>query len=77
MSMALRTFSRRACSLPRQATREKRLSDDQDAQGMYISPFDQIRQQDAEGNEYWSARALAETLGYTRWQKSDLSLTAL
>lgn len=33
------------------------------------SPFDAIRQEDADGNEWWSARALASILGYPRWQK--------
>lgn len=38
------------------------MSDDQG--NAAVSPFDAIRQEDAEGNEWWSARALAETLGY-------------
>lgn len=29
-----------------------------------VSPFDAIKQEDADGSSYWSARALAETLGY-------------
>ena len=31
------------------------------------SPFDAIRQIDADGAEFWSARALAAALGYTKW----------
>lgn len=34
------------------------------AQGPQTSPFDAIRHEDAEGNEWWSARELAEALGY-------------
>jgi DNA-damage-inducible protein D len=34
------------------------------AQGPQSSPFDAIRHEDAEGNEWWSARELAEALGY-------------
>ena len=30
-----------------------------------ISPFEQIRQLAEDGSEYWSARDLAEVLGYT------------
>lgn len=33
------------------------------------SPFDKIRQVDADGNEYWSARDLMPLLGYIAWQK--------
>ncbi|HEU0026930.1 MAG TPA: DNA damage-inducible protein D [Ktedonobacterales bacterium] len=35
------------------------------AQDPQTSPFDAIRHEDAEGNEWWSARELAEALGYT------------
>lgn len=41
---------------------------DEDRTGA-VSPFDAIRQEDADGNEWWSARALASILGYPRWQK--------
>ena len=33
-------------------------------QGQPVSTFDTIRREDAEGNEWWSARELAEALGY-------------
>lgn len=33
------------------------------------SPFDQIRHETEDGNEYWSARELARTLGYTEFGK--------
>jgi DNA-damage-inducible protein D len=33
-----------------------------------VSPFDAIRHADERG-EYWSARELAQLLGYTRWQQ--------
>jgi DNA-damage-inducible protein D len=39
------------------------------AQGPQTSPFDAIRHEDAEGNEWWSARELATILDYPRWQK--------
>ncbi len=32
-----------------------------------LSPFDSIRHETEEGNEYWSARELALVLGYRRW----------
>lgn len=31
----------------------------------YVSPFDQIRHTDEDGNEYWMARELAPLMGYT------------
>ena len=34
-----------------------------------LSPFDQIRHETANGGEFWSARELAEVLGYARWDK--------
>ena len=34
-----------------------------------VSPFARIRHEDEQGGEYWSARDLAEVLGYPRWQK--------
>lgn len=36
-----------------------------------VSPFDAIRQVDACGCEYWSARDLQELLGYVKWQKFE------
>jgi hypothetical protein len=33
------------------------------------SPFDVIRQLDAQGNEFWSARDLQFVLNYAKWQK--------
>ncbi len=38
-------------------------------QGQPVSPFDAIRREDADGNEWWSARELATILDYPRWQK--------
>jgi DNA-damage-inducible protein D len=35
----------------------------------HVSPFARIRHEDERGGEYWSARELAEVLGYPRWQK--------
>ena len=35
----------------------------------HVSPFEAIRREDADGNEYWSARDLAKVLGYVRWDK--------
>jgi hypothetical protein len=35
------------------------------------SPFDQIRQVDADGNEYWLARQLQPLLGYTQWRRFE------
>lgn len=32
------------------------------------SPFDTIRREDEQGNEYWSARELYKILGYTEWR---------
>jgi DNA-damage-inducible protein D len=34
----------------------------------HISPFDAIRHEDENGNEYWSARELYKILGYTEWR---------
>lgn len=34
----------------------------------YTSPFEQIRHESDEGNEYWSARELAKLLGYVQWR---------
>lgn len=33
----------------------------------HVSPFDAIRHEDSDGNEYWSACQLAETLEYAKW----------
>jgi hypothetical protein len=35
------------------------------------SPFDQIRQVDEEGAEYWVARQLQPLLGYTQWRRFE------
>jgi DNA-damage-inducible protein D len=35
---------------------------------MHVSPFEQIRQLDDQGNEFWSARDLADVLGYVQWR---------
>jgi DNA-damage-inducible protein D len=34
----------------------------------YTSPFEQIRHESDEGNEFWSARELAKLLGYVQWR---------
>ena len=34
-----------------------------------ISPFEQIRHENMDGSEYWSARDLYKLLGYDSWQK--------
>jgi DNA-damage-inducible protein D len=36
---------------------------------VHVSLFEQIRQQDDQGNEFWSARDLADVLGYTEYGK--------
>ena len=36
---------------------------------MAINPFEKVRQTDAAGNEYWSARDLQHLLDYSTWQK--------
>lgn len=38
-----------------------------------ISPFERIRQSE-DTREFWSARALAEVLGYTRWENFDQAI---
>ncbi len=35
----------------------------------HVSPFDAIRHENEQGNEYWSARELAKLLGYTQYNK--------
>jgi len=35
---------------------------------LHTSPFDAIRRVDEDGNEYWSARALAKVLGYDNYR---------
>lgn len=35
------------------------------------SPFDQIRQVDTQGNEFWSARDLMEAMDYAEWRKFE------
>ena len=32
-----------------------------------VSPFETIRHEDEQGNEYWSARELSKLLGYSKW----------
>ena len=34
----------------------------------HTSPFDSIRHEDEDGNEYWSARELYKILGYSEWR---------
>ncbi len=40
-----------------------------------VSPFEQIRRQNEEGDEYWSARDLARLLGYTEYNKFKNAIT--
>lgn len=35
----------------------------------HASPFEAIRKENEDGNEYWSARELYKLLGYSRWEK--------
>ncbi|NJO62222.1 MAG: DNA-damage-inducible protein [Richelia sp. RM2_1_2] len=39
--------------------------------GLGENPFEQIRQVDADGNEYWLARQLRPLLGYTQWRRFE------
>lgn len=38
------------------------------------SPFDQIKQNDENGNELWSARDLSKLMGYSSWQRFETPL---
>ena len=44
-------------------------SDDIETGVPNVSPFEAIRKEDEDGNEYWSARELARILGYTEYSK--------
>lgn len=46
---------------------------DQSSAPSHISPFERIRQVDGE-REYWSARDLANTLGYTQWRNFEQAI---
>ncbi len=50
------------------ATTQRQLQPAQPSQSQYKSPFEAIRQENDEGNEYWSARDLAPLLSYTNWR---------
>ncbi len=39
-----------------------------------VSPFDQIKQVDDEGNEFWSARDMAKILGYSEYGRFQNTL---
>ena len=39
--------------------------------GQHSSPFDSIKQVREDGTEFWSARDLAPTMGYEKWQNFD------
>ncbi|HVB62757.1 MAG TPA: DNA damage-inducible protein D [Ktedonobacteraceae bacterium] len=39
-----------------------------------VAPFDAIRQNAADGNEYWSARNLYKLLAYSRWEKFQYAI---
>lgn len=38
------------------------------------SPFDQIKQTDDQGHEFWSARDLGQLMGYSSWQRFETPL---
>lgn len=38
------------------------------------SPFDQIKQVDEHGSEYWSARKLCQLMGYARWENFEVPM---
>lgn len=40
-----------------------------------MSPFEAIRHSDEDGQEYWSARELMVTLGYTKWQNFRVAIS--
>jgi len=44
------------------------------SQTPHVSPFDAIRREDENGNEYWSARELYKLLGYSTWQKFQYAI---
>jgi DNA-damage-inducible protein D len=44
------------------------------SQTPHTSPFEAIRHEDEQGNEYWSARELYKLLGYSRWEKFQFAL---
>jgi DNA-damage-inducible protein D len=44
------------------------------SQTPHTSPFDAIRREDDQGNEYWSARELYKMLGYSTWQKFQYAI---
>ncbi len=39
------------------------------ADQQHVSPFEAIRRETEDGDEYWSARELAKVLGYAKWDK--------
>lgn len=47
---------------------EESITPDAGAEPAHSSPFEAIRQENAAGGEYWSARDLAKLLGYTNWR---------
>jgi len=40
----------------------------------YTSPFEAIRRSDDDGQEFWSARELMVTFGYTKWQNFRVAI---
>jgi DNA-damage-inducible protein D len=40
-----------------------------------MSPFEAIRHSDEDGQEFWSARELMVTLGYTKWQNFRVAIS--
>lgn len=40
----------------------------------HVSPFEAIRRESEDGNEYWSARDLAKLLGYAKWDKFKVAI---
>src|SRR5262249_8330414 len=47
---------------------EPNLQDPQDSSREHVSPFEAILQTTEDGGEYWSARDLAQVLGYVQWR---------
>lgn len=51
------------------------MSNDENDQLPYVSPFEAIRRTAEDGTEYWSARDLARILGYTQYNKFTNAIT--
>jgi DNA-damage-inducible protein D len=44
------------------------------SQAPHTSPFEAIRHEDEQGNEFWSAREFYKLLGYSTWQKFQTAI---